>query len=273
VPNLVGEDELAWANGTLASASNLSRLLGPVLGGAIAGTFGPRVAYIVNAISFVFSAVLVASVTSRFQAVDREDREPGTVWTGFAVILHDRVLLRLTAVWTVLAPTVNVVIVADLLLSRSFGWGAFGYGLLNAFFGGGALIGAFFARKLTVRGEARGVLAGLLGVGLGYGLVAIAPLFALVLLGQAFAAGTDAVGEVAGTNFVQRASADAVRGRVFGAITALVLIGNSVGFMFIGFVVDAIGPRLTYGACAVISVAVIPLIVPLFTVRGSNLES
>jgi MFS family permease len=267
VPNLVDMENLAGANATLATANNLSRLLGPVLGGAIAAAFGPREAYIANAVSFGLSALLVSSVTSRFQAVDQGEHEPGTIWTGFAVIVRDGVLLALTVVWTVLALTVNVALVADLLLSQSFGWGAFGYGLINAFFGGGALAGAFLARKLTVRTEAAGVLTEVLGIAVGSGLVAAAPAFALVLVGQSIAAGTDAVGEVAGTNIVQRAAADAVRGRVFGAITTLVLMGNTIGFIFVGFVVQAIGPRWTYGIFALISFAVTPLLGPLFRAR------
>jgi MFS family permease len=103
--------------------------------------------------------------------------------------------------------------------------------------------------------------------------VAVAPAFALVLVGQLFASGTDAVGEVAGTNIVQRASADAIRGRVFGAITTLVLTANAIGFTFIGFVVRAIGPRWTYGACAIISVAVAPLLAPLFTAKRTDVVS
>jgi MFS family permease len=141
VPNLVGEDDLAWANGTLATAGNTSRILGPVLGGAIAGLLNARYAYVANAASFIASALLVASLRSRFQAARDEETEPGTMWTGFGVIFRDPVLRSLTIVWTVLYLTIDVALVADLPISRSFGWGAFGFGLINAFFGAGALVG------------------------------------------------------------------------------------------------------------------------------------
>ena len=154
VPNLVGEDDLAWANGTLATAGNTSRILGPVLGGAIAGLLNARYAYVANAASFIASAVLVASLRSRFQAARDEETEPGTMWTGFGVIFRDPVLRSLTIVWTVLYLTIDVALVADLPISRSFGWGAFGFGLINAFFGAGALVGAVLARRLKLRMEA-----------------------------------------------------------------------------------------------------------------------
>jgi MFS family permease len=137
VPNLVAEEDLAWANGTMAVAGNTARVLGPVLGGAIAGLLGARYAYAANAASFIVSALLVLSVTARFQAA-REQTEAGTIWTGFRVIFADPVLRALTVVWTVPFLTIDVALVADLLISRAFGWGTFGYGLINAFFGAGA---------------------------------------------------------------------------------------------------------------------------------------
>ena len=107
---------------------------------------------------------------------------------------------------------------------------------------------------------------------IGYGIVAIAPAFAFVLLGQGVASGLDAVGEIAGTNMVQRATADRIRGRVFGAIMTLGLVANAVGFTFAGFVVKAIGPRWTYGACAVASAAAAPLLMPLFSAQGRDVS-
>jgi MFS family permease len=273
VPNLVAEDDLAWANGTIAVAGNTARVLGPVLGGAIAGLLSARYAYAVNAASFILSALLVLSVTTRFQAVREDTEEQGTIWTGFGVIFADPVLRALTIVWTVLFLTIDVALVADLLISRAFGWGIFGYGLINAFFGAGALLGAFLARKVNPRMEAPGVLAEVLGVGLGYGMVAVAPAFAVVLAGQTVASATDAVGDVAGTNIVQRASADSVRGRVFGAIGTLGLGANAVGFMFAGFIVQAIGPRWTYGLCALASVAAAPLLYPLLRLNHTDVAS
>ena len=94
--------------------------------------------------------------------------------------------------------------------------------------------------------------------------MAIAPLFVFVLLGQAIAAGCDALEEVAGTNIVQRATRDAIRGRVFGAIGTLGLSANAVGFVFAGFVVQAVGARWTYGICAAVTATVTPLLTPVF---------
>jgi len=108
VPNLVAEDDLAWANGTIAVAGNTALVLGPVLGGAIAGLLSARYAYAANAASFIVSALLVLSVTTRLQAVREETEEPGTIWTGFRVIFADPVLRALTVVWTVLFLTIDV---------------------------------------------------------------------------------------------------------------------------------------------------------------------
>jgi MFS family permease len=265
LPNFVDDEDLAWANGTISVAYNLSRILGPVLGGLIAGLASPRWAYGVNAASFIASAAIVTSVSGRFQARDVEHgSETGSIWSGFAVVLGEPALRSLTIVWTVLYLTIDVALVADLPLARAFGWGAFGYGLMNAFYGGGALVGAIAARRLKRHMEPASVLVETLGVGAGYGLVAIAPVFAFVLGGQVVAAGTDAVGEVGGLNILQRRTIDALRGRVFGAVTTLGMASNAIGFTFAGFIVRAVGPRWTYGLCALASIAVAPLLAPLF---------
>ncbi len=83
---------------------------------------------------------------------------------------------------------------------------------MNAAFGAGGLVGALQARRLPKRWEAPAVVVECLGVATGYVMTGLAPLFAFVLVGQAIAAGTDAVGEVAGTTIVQRSTEDRFRG-------------------------------------------------------------
>jgi predicted MFS family arabinose efflux permease len=221
-------------------------------------------------LSFLVSAALVAMLRTRFSAVRPEatDGRSDGLWAGFAVIVRDPTLRALTAVWTILFLTIDIALVADLPLARSFGWGAFGYGLMNSAFGAGALLGSVAARKLTPRLESWAVLLEVLGVGFGYVLTGLAPVFGAVLAGQIIAASTDAVGEVGGTSIVQRNSADEVRGRIFGAIVTCGLIANAVGFTFAGFLVQLLGPRGLYVLLGVASFLAAPLLLPLL--RGES---
>src|SRR5262249_10844001 len=54
VPNLVGPDQLSWANSQLAIGRNAGALLGPLVGGVLSGLIDPYVVFGVNAVCFAF---------------------------------------------------------------------------------------------------------------------------------------------------------------------------------------------------------------------------
>ena len=62
VPNLVATDQLAWANGAIATAANASMVMGPLVGGALVGAAGPRAVFGLNVVSFLVSAMLIRPV-------------------------------------------------------------------------------------------------------------------------------------------------------------------------------------------------------------------
>jgi MFS family permease len=261
VPNLVREDELGWANGTLAAAGNTASLLGPALGGAIYAVFGPWFAFAVNAGSFALSFVLVLSIRGVRFAEARETTaggEPGTtrgVFRGFRLVFGDRVLRSLFLAWTMSFFGMNIAFVADPPLAAHFGVGAFGYGLIDAFFGAGALVGAIYARRVARYAELRWIAIGLGGVALGWFAIAAAPWFALVLGASLLAALVDAIGSVSVTNVIQRRSPDAVRGRVNAAFDTAGLFANAVGFLVVGPLVAWLGPQPVYFVGGVVMVA------------------
>ena len=266
VPNLVKEEDLDWANGTLVFARKSGQVPGFVLGGALAGTFGPEAAFVLNAATFLVEAVAIATMAGRFQAADAEHDEErrGSVFAGFPVIWRDPVLRPLFMVWTTLFLTIDIAVVADLPLVHELGWGDLGYGLLNAGWGLGAAIGAFLGRKITRRLEPWAVLLGAAGAALGYFVIAIGPVFVFAMLGNAIAGGTDAGDEVAGSAIIQRSTPDAYRGRVFSAVFTAGFAANAVGFVFAGYLVDAVGPRATYAIAGAGSLLVTPLLIPMF---------
>jgi MFS family permease len=265
VPNLVEEEkDLAWANGLIATAANAARLAGPAIGGGLYALGGASLAFIVNAASFGASALLVASVRGRSFSAERPGEEPsdGSL-EGFRVIRRDRMLLWITVAWTMMWLAMNVAYVADPPLARGFGVGPLGFGLIDTSFGAGALLGSLLAVRF-VRSSARTwVAAGMLGVAAGWGMIALTPWFALVLVGSAIAAGLDAIGTVAGYGLIQRRTPDAVRGRVFAAQSAAGLSANMVGFVIVGPLVEVLGPQAVYGLGGIVSIlAALAFVIP-----------
>jgi MFS family permease len=254
VPNLVGEDELGWANGLLSAAASIGRLLGPALGGGIFAVAGVGVTFAVNSVSFLLSAALSASIRKVRFSVETPSEEGGSL-EGFRVIARDRVLLKLLVAWTISYFAMDIAFVADPPLATSFGVGAFGFGLLDTFFGAGAVIGGLYARRVEEADERRWITLGLLGVAFGWSIIAGAPWFAVVLVASAGAAAFDAVGGVAGYSVIQRRSTDAVRGRVFAAYAMAGMIANTIGFLVVGPLVEAFGPRAVYALGGGLSLA------------------
>ena len=62
LPNVVGEEELEWANGTLGVAFNIGSLIGPILGGALYVAVGRSVVFGFDAATFLFAAATVISL-------------------------------------------------------------------------------------------------------------------------------------------------------------------------------------------------------------------
>lgn len=118
---------------------------------------------------------------------------------------------------------------------------------MDAFWGGGALLGALLASRVVARSESLALVAGTAAVAVGFGLVSVAPWFALVLAGTLLASTSDAIGDVAAQGIIQRHTPDAVRGRVLAAVSGAGLLANAVGFVFAGFAMRALGPRGIYG--------------------------
>ena len=251
VPNLAGADNLSWANGTIGFGRNVGLVVGPALGGALAAALGAGFVFWLNAASFLLSAVLVWSVRGRFSEDRTGAAEHQGIRAGFVFVARDRILRTVTVAWMVLLLGVGTVIVAELPLSRAFGVGGTGYGLLAASWGLGAVIGSLAGKRLRREWERSGLFLGTVGPALGFGLVAFLPWFGPVLASVAFAGATDGVSTVAFQNMAQRRTPDAVRSRVMAAMDAAVTCALALSFVGAGALVGAVGPRGAYAVAGI----------------------
>jgi MFS family permease len=261
VPNLVSEADLSWANSLLSLTSGIGRTAGPIAGGMLIPLIGGSGVFAVDALTFAVIGLAVWLATGRYEDARHEEATAATrgFWIGFRHIGASRVLLPIVVAWTIMWLAVDIAWVADAPLAEELGVGAVGFGLISSVFGIGAILGGLSGRWLSRSREPQALLSGTVGVTVGFALVGLAPLFAVVLLGEAVAAFVDNLGAVAGTNLLQRRTPDAIRGRVFGAIGAAGLIMNVPAFLLGGLLVEAIGGRGVYligGGIAVVAAAV-----------------
>ena len=262
VPNLVEPRDDAWANSTISIGRNAGALLGPMLGGAIAGFVSPSAVFAGNAACFALSAALIWSVRGTFADPDRADAEAHAgIRAGFRFVMADPVLRLILLAWVVLLFLLGPILVAELPLARSFGVGSVGYGFLAACWGGGAIAGSFLDRRLAERNERATMVVGCAFIGAGFAAVAVAPAFAFALMGMATAGLADGAVMVSEQGILQRRTPDAVRSRATAATEAAAMSAFALSFPTAGFMLHLIGVRGVYvlaaAGCAVATLVLV----------------
>ncbi len=113
MPNLVPDELLGWANGLLGRVTGLSFAVGPLVGGALAALIGVAAVFVVNAVTFVASALLVWRIRGVFQRGDVHGRASGGVREGFAFVSREPILRAVIFSGFVAFAGVGFVIVAN----------------------------------------------------------------------------------------------------------------------------------------------------------------
>jgi len=258
VPNLAGAADLSWANGTLSAATNVGQLAGPALGGALYAAIGAGPAFWANAASFVISAGFIAAVRGRFrnETPRPAGRNESGVWAGVRFLRQHRALLTITAVGAITFMATEIAAVADLPLIHHFGVGGVGYGIMNVAWGAGGLAGSLVAARVVTRAtEPAAAVLGCLVFGVFVAAVGAAPWFALIPLLTLLFAFSDSFAFVGFNGIYQRRTPDAIRGRVFAAVGAIMTLATAASFGFAGFLVDAVGWRPVYLAGGLVDIA------------------
>ncbi|MEU3337699.1 MFS transporter [Streptomyces sp. NPDC006668] len=158
--SLLPPEDLLAANARFEATQWTSTILGPPLGGAAIGVFGPVTTTLVNAVSFLLSAVGIRAIGgTETHPVRTGTARAGGLLEGWRYILAHPVLRPLfcntvlyNAMIMVSLPLLAVLMVGDL------GFTAWQYGLAFSVPSVGGLIGSRLARRLVPRFGERQVL-------------------------------------------------------------------------------------------------------------------
>jgi len=256
MPNLVSEADLPTANSLLQAAENLTWMIGPVVGGLLISAQGADLAYWLNAVSFLASALLVLRIpASRLQAGAIVSRGHwADLRDGFRFVLSSRALLAVLVVWNVVVLGNAAVNVGEVVLAKeSLDAGTVGFGLLVGAAGLGLTVGSLAAAPLLDRVGLRGGYAGGIALmALGFGTAALAPSLPLALVGVAVGGLGNGVAVVCNALLVQRGAPDALRGRVFTVIMSSNYVLLGLGMAAAGLLVDTFGARWLWAGAALV---------------------
>jgi len=268
IPNLAGDEDLAWANGLVSQAFSLGITVGPLVGGVLVGAVGANLAFGINAVSFLVSALLVWSVRGRFQERRAEGAggERSVPFTeGVRVVLRSRLLVLVIAAEVVAYSVVGWAMVADAPLAKLFDAGAIGFAALISTWGAGMLIGSWAAgRWMGARPiEVRVMLFGMVVDGVMIALMGLSPLFALVLVVSVLGGAASGFVNVARQLLLQRSVPDRLRSRVFAVAEVVATASFILGLASAGPAIEAFGVREAYVLSGVVFVVGALVLVPL----------
>jgi predicted MFS family arabinose efflux permease len=263
LPVLVRRRDLSGAVSLNSANMNLSRVIGPAIGGVLYGRFGADWVFFVNAFTYVF--IIYALTKVELPAVIRPTEGP-TGWRriveGFGVARRDRVIGRCLLTMTLFSFfCLPFVPHTQRLADDNFGIppDSASFGLLYACFGLGAVIGALsigtFLAGHSLETIVRLGLGGFAVTVTAFGLLQNpAPAYPLALaVGFCYFATVTSLSTV-----LQRRLDDRVRGRVM-AIWVMAFGGTvPIGALVAGPIIDATSITVVVLAGAVVAALLVP---------------
>ena len=253
LPNLVGEEHLAFGNALLQFVDWTTTALGPILGGALVAASGPHLAYAVNAVTFGISAALVSFIPARLLQSERPigRGQWSDLKEGFATVLGSRALSCVLVVWSIVMLATGLVNVAEIFLARdSFHSGDLGFGLLWAGTGVGLILGGLAAAPMIERDVATTYVRCVALLGVGMACAAVAPNVWVGVAAMTLSGFGNGGAVVANITLVQRGAPDRVRGRAFTVIMSINYAVLGIAFVAGGPFTNAYGARWAFGVAS-----------------------
>ena len=246
LPNLVSDEELAPANVLMGSTWGTMLMLGAAIGGVVTAAFGREASFIIDAISFLISAWLLARMRGRFSEEAHTERPPlmESIRETIRFARREPRVLGLLMVKGGYGRGGGVVAMLSVFGREVFRAGAWGIGLLFAARGIGALLGPFLLHAFIRTDDARyrAIAWCVLLFGVGYAALALSKTLAAGFVAILFAhLGGGAAWQIS-TYGLPREVPDHIRGRVFAADWGFVTLTMALSGLATGFASDRLTP-------------------------------
>ena len=259
IPSVVSDRELLSANAISSVTWSVMLTLGAAIGGVLTGWFGTNVAFILDAATFLLSALLIA----RIRIPAREPREKSKLSVRNALGITETIegiryvkdrprvlaMLLVKPAWGLGGGILTLLAVFGERIFPVGNSAATGIGVLFAARGIGTAVGPIVARRVSGEGKERmqasiGIaflIGGLFYIAFG---ASTSFVFALLVLGIAHCGGS--ILWVFSTVLLQRGVEDSFRGRVFAAELALLTLTMAASNYATGEMLDRfkLSPRL-----------------------------
>lgn len=254
IPSIVTSRELVAANTISSTTWSAMLTLGAAIGGVVTGAFGTNVAFVLDSLTYLLSAALIASV----RLPKRPAREKRRLTASHALGIKDTLegaryvwhrprvlfLMLVKPAWGLGGGILALLAVFGEKIFPVGGSGATGIGILYAVRGIGTAVGPIAARRFG--GETPKRMRAAIGIafligGVFYIVFGSATNYALALAGVFLAHTGGGILWVNSTVLLQRTVEDNYRGRVFAAELALLTLMMAASNYLTGELLDRFG--------------------------------
>jgi len=259
LPRVVPKVQLAEATGWNLTTSNMAGLAAPPFGGFLYQALGRTVPFLVDAVSYVVSAVSLFFISERFQ----EERKARSRHLGVEIkeglgFLWNQPILRFTAflngAGTLIDAGVPLILI---VLARREHATPLLIGLMFALGGIGGIVGSSLAARLLRRlGFRHATISVMWVLAFLYPLYAIAPHPLLLGLISACVALVAPLYITAFSSYQLAIVPDALQGRVAGAIRILSSVGWPLGLALMGVLIQDLGAVSTMLLISLVNVGI-----------------
>src|SRR2546426_8240125 len=248
LPSLVPADFLVKANSLISSSEKTMELLGFSIAGVIAAVASWQPLFIIDAATFIISAVTLLGVADPGRLPARTVRLFEAIGEGRRFILTNRTLRSTMAL--AFAAVIFGSLTFPILVVMSYGplkGGALGYGVLEAAIGAGAIVGALAAPAAMARWRAGVlILLGVIGTGIAGALTGFSQNIPAAAVFLFISGAANTLYYVSMISVTQREAPDRMLGRVMSSRFLLVQLGLLAGMAVSGPLTDRLGAPLVF---------------------------
>jgi MFS family permease len=226
-PDVVPERDLAAANGLYAALDSAVVVVGPGVGAVLLALDEPTAGVVLNAVSFLLSALIVSRVSVRSvgEATEQGQSAYRSFMEGVSALRAEHVALVLVIFCALDSGVYGASTVLYVALSEQFGTGADGFGYLLAGMAVGGVISAGVADRLSRSRRLAPVIVGGIAVqAVPFGLSAFVDTPPLGFALQVISGSGMIIVDVLAITALQRSIKGGVLGRVMGLLDVAVLL-------------------------------------------------
>lgn len=238
-------------------------MLGPVIGGLVVAAGGTLAALLVNCALFAIVAVFLAMTALPGAKTDGGGSVLSRLGKGLAQLRSDSVLARLMGMQAFGLCIFTISIPVEVVYAQhTLNAGAGGYGLLLGVWGGGAVAGSVIYAPLRRRSAPLLIGGAGLALGIGFGVMAVAPTLIVALIGAVIGGAGNAVEWAAWRVATQERTPERWMALMTSLTDSMAMLAPGVGIIVGGVLAEFASSRVAFGVAAggcLLFVAMVPL--------------